>query len=241
MNKNNNLSKELPDYIRGNISDGNLKSEIENELINNPAFTEEYNRLKEIIYSLDNPKIDDVPENYFLNLSNRIFNRLDSEKEKNPRNIIDKYFLNWKFAAAAAVVIIFMLIVKPFSGSFNKINEYADSVTKTKNTVVQNDEQNNYNAGIENYYDEIEEIQGDFSLNGNNAPFGVRNFNKQNINRNKTDLNVHNNKENVNELYELLVPDSDDESELPSDEDIFLKLSPDEQNDVIKQIKNLKI
>ena len=241
MNKKYNLPEKLPDYIRGNITDGKIISEIENELKNNQAFAEEYNRLKEIILTLAHPKTDVVPDNYFLNLPDRISKRLNSEKEKKSGNFINQYFLNWKFAAVAAVIIIFMLIFKPFSDSFKNVNEFADSVSETKNTVVQSTEQSKYPGGIENYYDEIEEIQGDFNLNGNDAPLGVQNFNKQNIKRKKSDSKVLNNTENVNEIYELLIPDSDDESELQSNEDIFLKLSPEEQNDVIKQIKNLKI
>lgn len=240
MNKLNNLSNELPDYIRENITDAKLKSEIENELKNNPDFAKEYNRLKEIILSLAHPKSDDAPDNYFLNLPDRIIERLGSENVKNHRNIVEKYFLNWKFAAVAAVVIIFMLIVKPFSGSFDNKNEFADSVTKTKNNVVQNDEQIKYTVGIENFYDEIEEIQGDFTLNGNNSPFRVQNFKGQTHKQMKTGTDNNGNVENADDIYEFLIQEEDDESGLPSEE-MFMRFSPEEQNKILEQIENLKI
>lgn len=240
MNKLNNLSNELPDYIRENITDKKLKSEIENELKNNPEFAEEYNHLKEIILNLDNSKSDDAPDNYFLNLPDRIIERLGSENVKNPLNFVEKYFLNWKFAAVAAVVIMFMLIVKPFSGSFDNKNEFADSVTKSKNNVVQNNEQIINTVGIENFYDEIEEIQGDFTLNGNTPPFGVRNFNEQSRKQMKTGTDNNGNVKNTDDIYEFFIQDEDDESEVPSEE-MFMRFSPEEQNKILEQIKNLKI
>lgn len=240
MNKKNNLSKELPDYIRGNIADAKLKSEIENELKNNPAFAEEYNNLKEIILNLAHPESDDVPDNYFQNLPYRIIKRLDSERELNPRNLIYKYFLNWKFAAAAAVVLIFFLVVKPFSGSYDNINEFADSVTETKKTVVQNNVKIINVADIENFYDEIEEIQGDFALNGNDLPLGVQNSKRKTGKQEKIGLDNNANVGNADYLYELFIQEEDDESGLPSEE-MFMKLSPEQQNKVLEQIRNLKI
>lgn len=239
MKNLNELIKELPDYAMGRIEDENLIRDIQYRLKNNREFEIEYNRIKDIVRSLDN-EIPQAPTgNYFVNLVADVNKKID--EESNTANALSRFFFNKKFAAysaVAAVVLFLALMINPLSDYFfnHNVPEPVRQVTvQSENKNIQT-----VFSGIENYFDEIEEIQGDFSSNGDD-------FNGENSVKQKSGLKKSNPRSNVgksnlndNELFDLFMYESDEDNNLPNEE-LFLKLPSEEQKIIIQKIENLKI
>ena len=239
MKNLNELIKELPDYAMGRIKDENLIRDIQYSLKNNRDFELEFNRIKEIVGSLENEIPQSPPENYFINLIADVNNKID-EADYSP-NTLSRFFFNKKFAvysAVAAVVVFIALMFYPLSDYFFK-NNVPESVQQV--TVKSQNENENVPSvvpEIENYFDEIEEIQGDFSANGDELNVG--NLKNQKLKKSKPQSKVGKSTLNDNELLDLFMYENDDDNNLPNEE-LFLKLPSDEQKNIIREIKNLKI
>lgn len=239
MKNLNELIKELPDYAMGRIKDENLIRDIQYLLKNNRDFEMEFNRIKEIVGSLENEIPQSPPENYFINLIADVNNKID-EADYSP-NALSRFFFNKKFAvysAVAAVVVFVAFMFYPLSDYFFK-NNVPESVQQV--TVKSQNENENVPSvipEIENYFDEIEEIQGDFSANGDELNVG--NLKNQKLKKSKPQSKVGKSTLNDNELLDLFMYENDDDNNLPNEE-LFLKLPSDEQKNIIREIKNLKI
>jgi hypothetical protein len=242
MKNLNELIKELPDYVMGRIKDENLIRDIQYQLKNNRDFEIEYNRIKDIVAALNVSQPLDVPENYFVNLSADINRKIDDTAIRSAGSPLYRFLFNKKFAvwsAVAAVIVFVALMAKPVSDFlFRNENPTVPQIT------ARNDSQNRNPVlttnGLELYLDEIEEIQGDFSsaddeinvVNSQNKKTAVKKF-KPKLYTGKTTVND-------NELLDLFLYDYDEDNNLPNEE-LFLKLPSDEQKNIIKEIKNLKI
>jgi len=232
----------LPDYAMGRIEDENLIRDIQYRLKNNREFEIEYNRIKDIVAALNVSQPLDVPENYFVNLSADINRKIVHSPLRSEGSPLYRFLFNKKFAvwsAVAAVIVFVALMAKPVSDFlFNNENPPVPQIT------ARNDSQNRNPVltknGLEFYLDEIEEIQGDFSSADDELNFVNSQNQKPVVKKFKPKLNTGKNTVNDNELFDLFLYDNDEENNLPNEE-LFLKLPSDEQKNVIKEIKNLKI
>ncbi len=104
----------LPDYISNNISDINLKSQIETELKINPVFKNEHDELVKTFSFLNSSELESPSENYFNNLPVKINERISAGENSGKSTIasyLDRLSTLWKILIPAIPVIIIAVVL----------------------------------------------------------------------------------------------------------------------------------
>lgn len=145
MNNKNKYSLEelkfsLPDFIKNQIEDIELKETIESELITNSELKIEFEEFQNTMNFLQNSEFSNPPESYFNNLSVKINEKI--ALNENELNWWEKLSLIWKVlipAIPVAVLLIFLLsnysgneslkteVVKENSTEISKPNETSET------------------------------------------------------------------------------------------------------------------
>ncbi len=211
---------ELPDYIKGNIKDTELKEEIEKELKVNDELNNEYLKLKLIFSKLENTEIFNAPDNYFNNFLPKLNERLDNRLFIRLRKII----FNWKFAISLAVIALVFILYKPIANYFVKeevIVKLSDSTFISSNDLFLDTTINKIETKTEEFDQEIK-IKQTYKYPSNETKFIETN--------------------NGNEVIEFF---EEDETEIYQEyfdfEDEFEKLPPEEQKLFLENFEKIKI
>ncbi len=97
------LIHSLPDFIKGEVTDMKLKSDIENEILNSSDFRNEYELMRKTLGFLDVSSLESPDELYFTNLSVRINERLNNTASK---TLAKQSSSIWKYLMPALSVIL---------------------------------------------------------------------------------------------------------------------------------------
>lgn len=256
------LAHSLPDYISNKIDDKDLIKEIESEIINNSEFKNEFDELKTTLSFLSTTTWESPQESYFNNLPVRINERIT--KESSLESFWEKLSILWKILIPAIPVIILSIIL------FNNFTNKASDITQTetekskiesaenekKNRVSDNKTELTQNEPVDKV--QIEKPQANpIHKNRNILSF------KNNSNSIQT-MNKLNNAEQPKELTDIknsitnLLADNIEPAESvnsDTDEDIlytgdkedynleeeFLNLTPQQQQEILKDLNNKQI
>lgn len=160
---------ELPDYINGNITDGELEKQIRNEIDNNPEFRSEYESMKNTFALLGTAALSEPSPFYFTNLLPNINEKIDAGAKH------EGIFAGWlvnvlKFAIPALILILGYFIYTQITGSNDSTEE---KMTDDRNKIIQ----------------EESPVQKDDNL-FTNADDSTNTENSPGIQNNNTDWNV---------------------------------------------------
>jgi anti-sigma-K factor RskA len=215
--KSDKLIFSLPDYVTGNLTETDIREQIEERLKNDKSFYAEYLKIKETFEYIKDAEIDAAPENYFSSLLPRIHERIEVNSTR--KSILRYIIGSWKIAVPALTVILLILIFNK-SDKVENINGVpginhqaeimsADSNVKEKTEVITN-------TGVEKT--EINETA--------RIPVKQKSVNTVNT-------------ENVDILNEQIFSETESEEEYYY-EDEFLNMNESEQNELINNLKNTK-
>ncbi|MDQ3022355.1 MAG: hypothetical protein M3R36_17580 [Bacteroidota bacterium] len=261
------LIHSLPDYITNNISDINLKTEIENELENNPDFQREYSELKNTFGFLSLNDFQSPSEIYFNNLSVKINNKINSPNIFG--NFWQRLSLIWKILIPAITVIVIAVVF--FSNlQKEKIISHVPENEKNKTGVTEEKISNENKKEVANEKTELKTDESKPSTNENSDVMlkrigkkkrtiqsSEKNFVKNSdkiVSEEKINSTVEEDiisnallSDNI-EILEEEVTENDedilysgDNVEEESLEEEFINLPPDQQQEIIDNLNNTQI
>lgn len=213
----------LPEYIQGNISDEELKKEIEKELKTNEKLKEEYEKFKTIFSEFEETNAFNPPENYFNSLLPRINERIDKSVLRKLKQLI----INWKFAISLALLILLFISYKLIN---NSNDNHTIEITLSDSSVL-TEKEPIFDTSVVNNEIKIE----NYETLGN-----LKEKYLKNINTNKV---IETEKINESNQIEFFEEDDiiDTYEEYFDPEYEFRKLPYDEQQKVLENFENLKI
>ena len=235
MNTNNNtedLLHNLPDYITGKIADEGTKFRIEEEIIRNAGFRQEYELLKKTYSSIKDLQFSEPPAHFFTNLIPRLNMRIESRESKFSFENIFKLTNLFKYALPAVSVVLLIIIIT-FTNKSNKNenmfiqsdNTITDIMQEKVDSTVTNKEV------IENTAVEEKEV---IENNTENTIQVNREKNTKQTNKNNTGINQSS--VNIEEFFSEEDDSDNDEDYMYENE--FSKLSGKEQTDIINKLSN---
>lgn len=164
---NKQFSKEelyhsLPDFISGKLSDPGLERLIRNEIEINPEFKDEYVDLCDTFNFLESARLESPSEIYFNNLSVKINNLIDQEKQ--PASFLEKLAGIRKILIPSGLAVIAAFIIL-----FSFLNSDKDMNRGSKEEIRSETEiSNNYNNNNNNDINTEKEITAKDTSDGNN-------------------------------------------------------------------------
>lgn len=252
------LKYNLPDYISKKIENIELVKEIENNLKVNPDLKKEYERLKATFNFLSGANFESPPESYFTNLPIKINQKL-SENNKTI-SLWEKLSIVWKILIPAIpMIILFAIIFNSFEDKDIKqnsnseikssdITEKKHEITEEKNQILEKER-----VIIEDKKSKDKIIQNNKTNKKINPSYKISKT------KEKVKPSLDENKESEvvdppNNLYADKIEDQDyteneeddnlfysDEEELEILEDEFFNLTPEQQKEIIDNLKNVQI
>ncbi|MDZ4711440.1 MAG: hypothetical protein SGI89_03845 [bacterium] len=256
------LVHSLPDYISDKISDDALITAIESEIENNSEFKSEYDDLKKTFNFLKTAELEGPNENYFNNLSVKINQRIDNE------NVVGSFWQRlspvWKILLPAIPIIIAALILfnvfrnetTETKTTGNEIQTTPPAEKKVEAVSPKEELKDNSLTKSETQVNESPVMTGKTysskekdtkSLQANNdlttdrsSGIGLRGSGvdlksiSQNLNQNVLADNI----ESTDNNDEMLYPAESDEETLEQD---FYDLTPQQQKEILDDLKNTQI
>lgn len=263
------LYHSLPDYISGNISDTVLLENIRNEIENNPEFREEYTDLIETFNFLGSAQFESPSDSYFSNLPVKINSLLNQEPQKR-RFITGLTDLKKLLIPSGIAVIAAAILYIIFYSGNNEVNYISDKSgiqitdsekVKAESDIIKNENTDNKTviSGIENLQtNKQDEIKSDHEkfMNlyyKNRSAFSGQHKisfgeNKSKIKNSKFDLDIiayniqhisNSELESDQEEDNLFIKESDDDNIINEDE--MLKLTPEEENEILENLYKSQI
>lgn len=162
---NKQFSKEelyhsLPDFISGKLSDPGLERLIRNEIEINPEFKDEYVDLCDTFNFLESARLESPSEIYFNNLSVKINNLIDQEKQ--PLSFLEKLAGIRKILIPSGLAVIAAFIIL-----FSFLNSDKDMIRGSKEEISSKSEISN-NINNNNINTEKEITAKDTAVGNNN-------------------------------------------------------------------------
>ena len=282
---NKQFSKEelyhsLPDFISGKLSDPGLERLIRNEIEINPEFKDEYVDLCDTFNFLESARLESPSEIYFNNLSVKINNLIDQEKQ--PASFLEKLagirkiLIPSGLAVIAAFIILFSFlnsdkdmnrgskeeirseteISNNNNNNINNINNNNDINTEKEITAKDTSVGNNYNSESgKNKKDEVT-----LSKNVVRSNSSVRKIQSPNTGSESTFIqekesilkeshlnlgliainiqNIENSDISEQEEDNLFIKETDEDNLY---EDDIMKLTPEEEKEILENLYNSKI
>jgi hypothetical protein len=241
MNMENNhfdeLLYSLPDYIKGELDDDNVKEQIEAKLLTDSSFREEYESLKATMSFIQDTELESPSEVYFANLQANILSKVHKEKSPRRESILAKLAGYWKVAVPALAVCVVLFI---YSQNMNTPQLPLKEEVKISST----DTPDNKTQAVtpEKIFDEIiDEISNESSEPENNTVAGL---NDENHSRQKRFVSFSSN-ENIFSSEEA-PPSISEEGEsggiIFSNDDVqaqdeYDHLSTDDQLDILQSLR----
>ncbi len=274
---NKQFSKEelyhsLPDFISGKLSDPGLERLIWNEIEINPEFKDEYVDLCDTFNFLESARLESPSEIYFNNLSVKINNLIDQEKQ--PLSFLEKLagirkiLIPSGLAVIAAFIILFSFLnsdkdmirgskeeissKSEISNTINNNNINTEKEITAKDTAVGN---NNNSESDKNKKEEVT-----LSKNVVRSSSYVRKIQSQNTGSVSTFIqekesilkeshlnlgliainiqNIENSDISEQEEDNLFIKETDEDNLYDDD---MMKLTPEEEKEILENLYNSKI
>ncbi|MEO8446166.1 MAG: hypothetical protein ABI528_01655 [bacterium] len=254
------LVHSLPDYISDKISDDTLIKEIESEIENNSEFKCEYDDLKKTFSFLKTAELESPNENYFNNLSVKINQRIDNE------NVAGSFWQRlspvWKILLPAIPIIIAALLlfnifrnettetritgneIKTTPPVEKKVEAVSPKEELRDNSLAENETQvkeSPVNIGKSYKEKYTKSLLANKDLTTERSPeIGLRGSGvdlmsiAKNVNQNVLADNI----ESTDNDDEMLYPSESDEETLEQD---FYDLTPQQQKEILDDLKNTQI
>lgn len=227
------LIYELPDFIEGKISDEIIRNKIISLIKEDENFRMEYESLKNSIGSIRSTKINSPGNEYFANLTLKINKRIDEKIY--PAGVLEKLkglFINWKFATVFSVLLITVIFYK--SGLIkneggNYLNEKISEFTVHNNPNISVD-------STKNIVDEEDYEFVDFDDENNSSSIKIKN--KTLKDKNKINKKDNNPDFSLDEFGDTQLYCNADDISI---EDEFVKMTPKQQKEFLKNLENLKL
>ncbi len=155
------LIHSLPDYIKRNIDDKNLIDAIEKELESDPGFRLEMNEIQNTLGFLNSAELESPPESYFNNLPVKINDKINESfnPEKSASGLWARAGMFWKILLPSIPVVIVAIILLSRYNNDQSVQLSPDK--NENNAVIQNENITEHNEN------ELSDIEPEFKSDEN--------------------------------------------------------------------------
>lgn len=251
------LIHSLPDFISDNIDDKDLISQIENEINTNSGFKFEFDELRKTFLFLNSASLDGPQDSYFNNLPVRINEKING-KHVNP-GFIEKLGLLWKILIPALSIIIIAVILYNIFGDKDEESKVTHDSNNQK-VIEKNQTDNKIEPPPQNDLVTPDDKEKNTTDLPKDKPVKQGNRNKKHnrtIYETKEENNLSEEKVTIiqGKVYADLINDPDETNGNEAEEDVlyiedgeednleeeFLKLTPEQQKEIIDNLNNTQI
>lgn len=247
-NNRENLLHDLPDYISGELSDNKVITEIDELINNDPSFKSEFESMKSALSFVSTAELSSPDEVYFANLQSRVLSKT-SAKESVP--FYSKLISYWKYLVPAVTVCIVILVYSSSMNNNTVVVPVKDNVSKTetKNNISQTESPKNETASVTGNNEELEDLyystdEETSYENSEDSSNDLSNFLPP-VLKHKIIYRSQPSENSQNALLEDVTQQQinlfNNETDDGSYEDDFRSLNPDEQKQILEELKKSKL